>query len=71
MSIAVIAVIAVVAFAQIFSEIQNPKIFCYAWESGTSDWYKSEGYPVISSYRAGAENASSLPNVNLRVLILK
>ena len=47
---------------------QEP-IFCSAAESGTSYWRKREGYPVLSSYYAGAENFSSLPNVNLGVRI--
>ena len=47
---------------------QNP-IFCYAKESWTSDWRKTEGYPVLASYSFGTQNFSSLPNVNLGVRI--
>ena len=46
----------------------NP-IFCYAIESGTSDWQKTEGHPVLSLYSFGAQNFSSLPNVNFGVRV--
>ena len=64
-SIAVIAVIAVAVFAHVGPEIQNqnPKIFCYAVESDTSGWYKTEKSPALSGYDVGAESDSLLPNV--------
>jgi hypothetical protein len=70
--IATITVITIVGLTLLVSAIQNqnPKIFCYAYENKTSDWYQTENSPVLSSYEVGAGNDSSLPNVNLGVYIL-
>lgn len=69
--IASIVVIAVVVSALLISEIQNqnPKIFCYARENLTSNWYKTEHCPALASYDYGSQNFSSLPHVNLGVSI--
>jgi hypothetical protein len=64
-----IAIIVVVASALLVSEIQNqnPKIFCFAGEALTSNWYKTDHCPALSEYVLGAPNFSSLPNVDLGV----
>ena len=64
----VVAVSVVIVSTQLFPEVFNlePKIYCSAQESGTSNWYKTEKNPVLTSYQFG-NNFSSLPNAKLGV----
>lgn len=69
-SIVAIAVIVVLVITLALPEIQGDnRIFCLAEEKGTSNWQKTIGYPVLSTYNAGALNFSSLPDVNLGVRV--
>ena len=76
-AIASIAVIAVVISALLILEIQNqnPKIFCYAEENDTSEWYKAGHSPVMATgyfpndIEVLPANFSSLQKVTLGVQI--
>ncbi len=52
------------------NELTNPKVFCYAGESGTSGHYKTEKSPVIDKYYPELENFVSIPQTaNLGVSV--
>lgn len=76
-TILILAVIIAVSASVVFGATQiqsqttqtEEQIYCTAMEHETSKWYKTTDQPALSRYVYGAANFSTLPNVELGLLV--